>query len=168
MTELRIYAASLADYNNGRLHGRWIDADQDADGIAADIAAMLAESPTPHAEEWAIHDYEGFGPVRIGEHVPVEQIATLAAGIDEHGPAFAAWVNNVGDIDEAADNFEDAYQGDWYESLAEYAEQLVDEGIFGHIDEAARRYFNFEALARDLAAEGYWRCPDTGAVFCPC
>ena len=33
----RIYAASLSDYNNGRLHGAWIDSDQDREAIGAAI-----------------------------------------------------------------------------------------------------------------------------------
>jgi len=51
----RIYVASLADYNAGRLHGRWIDADRPAEAIREQIAQMLAESKAPVAEEWAIH-----------------------------------------------------------------------------------------------------------------
>jgi len=50
----RIYVACLAAYNSGRLHGRWIDAAQDAEDIKAQIAEMLKESPEPGAEEWAI------------------------------------------------------------------------------------------------------------------
>jgi len=45
----RIYVASLADYNAGRLHGCWIDADQSADAIRDEIAQMLAESKEPIA-----------------------------------------------------------------------------------------------------------------------
>jgi len=43
----RIYVASLADYNAGRLHGRWIDANQSADSIRDEIAQMLTESEDP-------------------------------------------------------------------------------------------------------------------------
>ena len=49
----RIYVASLADYNAGRLHGRWIDADQPIEVIREEIAEMLTESKEPIAEEWA-------------------------------------------------------------------------------------------------------------------
>lgn len=45
---MRIYAACLASYNNGRLHGRWIAADEGADHIRDEIAAMLRESPFPN------------------------------------------------------------------------------------------------------------------------
>lgn len=54
-----IYVASLADYNNGRLHGVWIRADSDPEAIGLAIQAMLAASPEPRAEEWAVHASEG-------------------------------------------------------------------------------------------------------------
>jgi hypothetical protein len=54
---LRIYVASLSDYNDGVLHGAWINADQEADELHGDVGAMLRESIQPWAEEWAIHDY---------------------------------------------------------------------------------------------------------------
>ena len=57
---VRIYVACLAAYNNGVLHGRWIDAARGEDHIWEETRAMLAASPIPDAEEWAIHDYEGF------------------------------------------------------------------------------------------------------------
>jgi len=56
----RIYVACLAAYNNGKLRGEWIDANQDDDAIFDDIKKILSTSPEPLAEEWAIHDYEGF------------------------------------------------------------------------------------------------------------
>jgi len=59
--EIRIYVACLAAYNNGKLHGAWIDATQDIDDIQCQINQMLADSPEPDAEEYAIHDYEEFG-----------------------------------------------------------------------------------------------------------
>ncbi|MEP0315093.1 MAG: antirestriction protein ArdA, partial [Hyphomonas sp.] len=50
----RIYVACLAAYNNGCLHGRWI-AVTTPDEIMSEVRAMLADSPLPDAEEWAIH-----------------------------------------------------------------------------------------------------------------
>jgi antirestriction protein len=49
-TTPRIYVACLAAYNNGELHGEWIDADQSADAIRKEINKMLATSPEPNAE----------------------------------------------------------------------------------------------------------------------
>ena len=50
---------------------------------------MLAASPEPGAEEWAIHDYEGFGEMRLSEWESFERVSAIAAGIAEHGAAFA-------------------------------------------------------------------------------
>lgn len=48
---MRIYIACLASYNNGVLHGDWIDLEgMDADGVREGIAAILRESPHPNVE----------------------------------------------------------------------------------------------------------------------
>ena len=44
MTTPRIYVACLAAYNAGRLHGEWIDADQQIDALWAEVNAMLNRS----------------------------------------------------------------------------------------------------------------------------
>src|SRR6266849_3316457 len=50
MTDLRFYAACLASYNAGRLHGAWIDASTDVDEMQAAINKMLRASPYPNVE----------------------------------------------------------------------------------------------------------------------
>ena len=91
----QIWVGSLADYNNGDLHGQWLDAAREPEEIHADIQAMLARGPAARRgeapEEWGIFDYEDFGSLRLGEYESIEDVARLAAGIVEHGPAFAAW-----------------------------------------------------------------------------
>ena len=156
-----IYVASLSDYNAGRLHGAWIDADQSAEDLQAAISEMLAASPEPGAEEWAIHDFEGFGALRLGEYENIEHVAALARGIAEHGPAFAAFANFVGlDADELFESFEDCYLGPW-ESTTDVRRGLARRCRLEHmLDEAIpsslRPYVqvNVEALARDMEIEG--------------
>src|SRR5205085_7828465 len=82
----RIYVASLSDYNAGRLHGAWIDATQDPAQIHENIAAMLAAGREPPAEEWAIHDYDNFGPVHLSEYEDIAAVSRIGRGIAEHGP----------------------------------------------------------------------------------
>ncbi len=166
----RIYVASLSDYNAGRLHGAWINADQDAESIGAEIAAMLTRSREPGAEEWAIHDYEGFGPVRLGEWENLERVGQLASGIAEHGEAYAAWVAYVG-IDSAddPDGFLDAYLGRW-ESVGSYAEQLAeDSGWYQALDElptSMKPYvqIDIDQLSRDLSMDLYVHTRPDGQV----
>lgn len=161
----RIYAASLSDYNNGILHGCWIDATSDIDEMQHAISEMLAASPTTArygepAEEWAIHDYDDFGDIRVGEHHGLATIAAWAAGIERHGEAFAAWVAHVGgEGDDLIEQFEDRYQGEW-ESIETYAEYLLDElGAQRVVDEAPEWLqpylkLDVEEFARDLELSG--------------
>ncbi len=158
MTTPRIYVACLAAYNNGRLYGCWIDADQSVEEIWADVQAMLAESPEPGAEEWAIHDYEGFGLLHLSEWESFERVAAIAAGIEEHGSAFAAWLS-YDDSREAADleAFENAYRGEWG-SMHEYAEQYADDtGLYDAAEKCGSPYVtvDVDALERDLDIEMY-------------
>ena len=58
----RIYVAPLSDYSNGRLYGRWIDADQPAESIRQQIAETRALSQEPSREQGG-SDEEGNGGV---------------------------------------------------------------------------------------------------------
>lgn len=166
-TSPRIYVACLAAYNNGRLHGEWIDADQSADEIYEDVKRMLAASPEPGAEEWAIHDYEGFGSLRLSEWEDFDRVAAIAAGIAEHGEAFTAWLSydEDRDLDDAA--FEDAYLGEW-DSLRAYAEDYAEStGMYDAAEKSGSPYVvvDIDMLTRDLDIELYTAESDHGTVY---
>jgi antirestriction protein len=167
-TTPRIYVACLAAYNNGRLHGRWIDADQSVDDIRSEVQAMLAGSPERSPEEWAIHDYEGFGELRLSEWESFERVAAIAAGISEHGESFAAWLAYDSDRDPVdVQSFEDAYRGHW-DSLSQYAEQFADDiGLCDAAEKAQSPYVtvDFDALERDLDIELYTASASDGGIY---
>lgn len=152
-TTPRVYVACLASYNSGKLHGTWIDA-TDADAMREAIEAMLKASPEPGAEEWAIHDHDGFYGISVGEYADLDNLAALAANLEEHGEAFAAWVNDGREWDDA-DGFEEAYQGTW-RSEESFAVNLMDD--LGELkeDSLAARYFDYAAFTRDLFINDYW------------
>lgn len=182
----RIYVACLASYNNGTLHGAWIDCDQDADDIREEIADMLRKSTFPNvmvpcpdcpgmpegvaddgsiavcdtchgrsevpsAEEWAIHDYEGFGPRRLHESESIDDVAALADGIIQHGPAFAAWADYLGEIP-TEDDFTESYMGQ-HGSAADYVAEFCAD-CFESPPEWCANYINYEAMARDWSING--------------
>jgi antirestriction protein len=151
-----IYVASLSDYNNGRLHGSWIDASQSPDELYAAVQSMLETSPISDAEEYAVHDYEGFGPWRPSEYESIETIAAVANGIAGHGPAFAHYVALRGTEEDTLSDFEDHYLGH-YESAEAYAEELLDElGISIQVPPELEPYVQLDvaAYARDLELGG--------------
>ena len=160
-----IYVASLADYNNGYLHGSWIRADQETDDIHKEIETMLWASPVLLAEgesygDWAIHDSEGFADYRVGESTDIETISQLGRGIAEHGPAFAAWADLNRHQPEMWDRFAEAFLGH-YDNLTAYGEavfedagwqQLIAETLPGDIARYVR--VDGEALAHDMWLSG--------------
>jgi antirestriction protein len=165
----RIYVADLAAYNGGTLQGEWIDATQDPEDIHAEIQKMLAASPEPIAEEWAIHDYEGFGDLRLGEFEDIENVSRVAKLIEEHGLLVAAIVSHFGGLrylDEAERALEESYQGT-FRSLAEWAESYAeDTGI--DCGEPWRNYIDFERWGDDAEMGGdifTIDVPDGVAVF---
>lgn len=154
-TQPRIYVACLAAYNAGRLHGRWIDATQDLDGIWEEVRNMLAASPEPGAEEWAIHDYEGFGSVSLSEWEGFETVHELALFIEEHGELGAAVLENFqNDLDQARQTMEEDYAG-CHKSVEHFAEELAEEtGELAQVPERFRYYIDFEAMGRDMLLGG--------------
>jgi antirestriction protein len=157
----RIYVASLSDYNAGILHGEWIEADQNPEDVQEAVLDMLAKSPSDQtAVEFAIHDFEGFGPYQPGEYDSLDWISWVARGVTEHGLAFAAWASEC-DLDEdRLAHFEEAYLGEW-DSLRAYAEELLDDLGYTEIVERAvpdslRHYvkLDYQQFARDLQLGG--------------
>ena len=152
-TELpRIYVACVAAYNNGYLHGAWIDAAQEPWAIYDEVKAMLAASPITGAEEWAIHDYEGFGGARIEEYAIFDHVSELAAFIAEHGALGVALLDHCnGELDDAREAIEDRHLGS-YASLADYVQEVTEDSTA--IPHALRYYIDWRAMARDAEING--------------
>ena len=122
------------------------------------------DKPCTHAEHWpgnaeefAIHDYEGFGSLRLSEYESLERVAAIAAGIAEHGDAFAAWLSYEPDRDVDVQAFEDAYRGEW-DSLRGYAEDFAESaGLYDLAEKTSSAYVrvDIEALERDLEIDLY-------------
>lgn len=199
--ECRIYAACLASYNNGRLHGAWIDCDgKDAGDIWAEINAMLATSPYPNvirrkceecgayfdisgergdvsecpncgssdvsakfdsAEEFAIHDHEGFGEL-IGENTGVATVAALAgilAGGDADAITGLHWlIKDRGySISDAIEECGDVrtYSSDAWDLAADYAQELAADCCdMKHADSWPYTCIDWKQAARELLIGG--------------
>ena len=150
--EIQIYMADLAAYNCGVLHGRWIDATQGADGIWEEIQEMLAQTPLKYeiAEEHAIHDQNGFGSLELHEYESIETVAEYAEFIEEHGKLGSMLLVEF-DIEEATAMMSDRYLGE-YESVEDYAEQLLDDCY--EIPKYLEGYIDYQKFARDLELSG--------------
>lgn len=177
----RIYVASLSDHHAGVRHGVQLEPAAGVTRTRAAIARMLDESPTAWrtgepAEEWAIHEAEGFGPVRLAETEALRTVCLLAQGLEDHGEPFAAWWHlsqlDLADLEmpegddeelwheellyEITRRFEDQYRGE-FDSLSDYGESVALDGpVGGSADLADYVTVDAERLAQDLVASG--RC----------
>ncbi|MGH3903839.1 MAG: antirestriction protein ArdA [Pseudonocardiaceae bacterium] len=122
----RIYVRCLAAYVSGLLHGCWVDADQDEDALRTEVEMMLQSSPVPEAEEYAIHDHEGFTGYPLGEYENLAFVSRLAQGIAEHGAAFAAYADWIGREDAELAHFTDHFAGT-YPTREAWAEEVAEE-----------------------------------------
>lgn len=157
MTNLkpRIYVACLAAYNNGYLHGEWIDANQDLDSLWGEVKKILASSPIPNAEEFAIHDYEGFGEIRINEYTGLETVANYAEFLAEHGELGANVFAYTDDIDEARKLIEECYHG-WFDSEEDFAYYWTHEVDGREIPNYLRHYIDYKAMAHDYFIDNFF------------
>jgi len=148
----RIYVACLAAYNNGVLHGRWIDANQDPGDIWNDVNAMLAASPDTHTEEWAIHDHEGFGSLPLSEWESFERVSALAQFIGEHPDLGAHVLEHFnGDVDASRQAIDENYAG-CHRSLADFAEDITCETA--PPPEHLAHYVDWSSMAHDMELNG--------------
>lgn len=197
---MRMYAACLASYNNGCLHGEWFDLEDYSDKeelLEAIAEKVLRTSPHPNvtvrcpeclglgkvdgeavrgaiegtyhrvtcgccqglgevpsAEEWAAHDWDGEGLSGFGEYPDLAKVLEHVRLVGEHGEAWLAYVEHVGERYATEEGFEDARMGEC-ESPEDWAEEFLTEtGTLESIPENLRSYFDFKAYARDAQMGG--------------
>jgi len=116
------------------------------------------------AEEWAIHDYDGFGELgsSLGEHPSLEAVAMHARGIYMHGDAWHAYCDWQDTDYQSEDDFEDRYYGE-YDSAADYAEDTITECYdLGGVPEAIRHHIDWDGIANDMRLSGEMYFPVIG------
>ncbi|GCD99888.1 antirestriction protein ArdA [Embleya hyalina] len=172
MSTERIYVASLSDYNHEILHGAWIDvADNTESGIWDEIEAMLKASPTARkygeaAEEWAIHDSEGFDPIAIGEYTPIGDLVIYSRLIETCGSAVLAHFlgENTCALNELERHIKDRYVGT-HDSFREFSDSYAD-AMLSEYPDFITEYFDYESYARDLEnAYDVVQAPDGVHIF---
>lgn len=149
MNSPRIYAACLSAYNNGYLHGAWIDCDEGLEHIQDEVNKMLKASPMNDSEEHAIHDYEGFGSIKIEEYDSfehVEQLAEVLSGLNETETTVFEWLIDNYDTDDAIEKMEEVnvFEG----SRSDYAQDLTEE--CNQVPDYLANYIDYDRMGRDM------------------
>lgn len=150
--EYGLYIADLAAYNNGILHGVWVNAEDHIDDMMAQIFTMLAQSPINGAEEWAIHDYDGFDGIHLSEYEDLNKISEYVCFLNEYPDIGAMLLNYYdNDLDEAERAGTERYHG-CYETIGDYARDIMEE--CHDIPAFIEYYIDYDKLGRDMELNG--------------
>lgn len=119
----------------------------DLDDIQDQVNDMLESSLENDAEEWAIHDYEGYGSYRLSEYESIQSAHEVACFIEEQDEIAAELLSHFSAIDEAKKAIEENYAS-CHESVADFAEELTTDTT--EIPESLAFYIDYEKMGRDL------------------
>ena len=153
---MQIYVASLADYNNGTLHGVWIDVDNTTmEDVMETINEMLQNSPTEPetAEEWEIHDTEGIPPIIYkGGLEKILEFAEYYEEYEDYEEAFYAWVDDGNDT--IMEDFLDYYEGE-FKSTKEFVYEWLDSfGLVDNLPDIIKGNIDIYGIWQDLSNGG--------------
>lgn len=179
----RIYVLSTDDQMHGIHHGTWIDFRQldDIDDAYATIEAFMDASPTAKnlgrpSMNWIVDKWEGWCGIEVPRNdYPASlwlRYETLSSLLEEgYSPdAIRGYVEWSGDDrfdDPFKEAFEESYVGQ-YDSEREFAEEWADDtGVLESVPDYLRRYFDYDAFARDMFMDGYYMS-EGGHVFRTC
>ena len=144
-TGVTIYAACLASYNAGKLHGEWFDLDDctDLDELQDQVAVMLGASSVDNATEYRIDDYEQL------PYVPgtLEQAWAMHELIQEHGDVARAALSYDQDVAYATERCENSFGV--YGSYEDIGAQQLEEY---DIPSAIEYHVDCEGLGKDYAS----------------
>ncbi len=157
----RIYVACLAAYNNGHLHGEWIDIDNE-DQVQDEINNILKTSPIANAEEWAIHDHENIG--NIGEYESIEKLVAYSDFIKEHGDIGEAVLEHYNnDLDDAIEALENNFHGE-HDDQESFVMQWTEETGM-EIPNHLQYYIDYEKMARDYFINDFFDIDFNGNIL---
>jgi len=152
MCEVRIYLTNLAQYNAGRLIGKWFDLPLTEEELDIALKEVLGSD-----EEYFITDYEA--DFRIEEYDNLSELNSFAEKLSELGEYEQEKVIYLTETigytrEESLEKHEDVM---FYKdmTLEDVARELVEEGIFGDIADNIKCYLDYESIARDLSMDSY-------------
>lgn len=159
---MKIWVGSEHDYNNGILKGEWI-------GLTGDYEADLSDAMKKYSYggrydvsvmDTDISNDEPWTSGIVGS-LSLEQLEELVAAwesLDDYDKEdkVRAAIEAYGE-QEVVRIFDSVDEIEFWPNmtLAEVAEELVDDGCFGAIPDAICNYIDYAAIARDLSFDGY-------------
>jgi antirestriction protein len=167
LDDAKIYVADLAEYNNGRLVGKWLDLSDYSSGaeVMEAIQEMLDEQTKKDKygdvhEEYAIHDFEGFPRSFYSEYMgesDFDALYDIMKVADSSNLPLEVLMEAVSDLgyEDDPERVAEAYYSSVPASMGnewrDFAYEYIDS--IGNIIEAVSKpeyYFDFESFGSDV------------------
>lgn len=127
----RIHVICVSAEEAGLKHGRWLDANVDAQVLEAQVRQLLADSPIADAERYSITESEGFCDLDISDNAELGWVAAAAKLVARWGEAAAVQIEDHGldELDHVRRIFESGqYYGAW-DSEKDWARDLLGDDV---------------------------------------
>ncbi|MDP2077815.1 MAG: antirestriction protein ArdA [Sulfuricurvum sp.] len=173
---MRVYITDLACYNNGILHGEWVELPCDNLGEVVqgilDEGTKICKDSIKH-EEYFLTDYEDClnQASEYSNVFELNHIAQRLEGMDEQQIKVIEFLlgdNIVNDIDEAIEHIDDViiHEGTMEDIAEEYVENTVD---MSSLPDLIRYHIDYEGIGRDLYIDGnYYKDEENGVIYEVC
>lgn len=156
--EFNVFVENGKVYREGGMRGKWFELPMTEDELVeafAEIGVEYSENLVLN-RDYTITDYENECNFEVGDYEPIELLNDIADRLDHVQDMvwLQAYMDETGEsLDEAMDRYED--NSVFYPNcdLVDLAYQIVNDDY--ELEEFARRYFDYEAFARDLGYDGY-------------
>lgn len=165
-TDVRAWVGCLGCYNDGRLTGAWLDAEQASDLRSTSLAdegtygngSTFDRCRVCGGDEWWVMDHEGI-PWLSGECSPSTFVEWAEAWAEVSDPDMVtAYIDGTNtpttpnELGEAVTDAYDNYTG--HSTVRDYAEEYADECLLADVPDEVTRYFDYDAFADDLEYGG--------------
>lgn len=140
--------------------GEWFD----ADSTLYNTFDEYRKEHTERHEEWIVHDYEGFGPYRLGE-VCVSLAQKAGEFIEEYGIAGAILLSHFNDdYTSARALLDDGGFFGSFDSIEDFASEYLD-SIGQKFPEWIEPYFDFERYGEMLTSGDFFSVEHDGTFY---
>ena len=145
----RVYVSTYAKYSNGILKGAWLSLDSYTSLEEFNDACVVLHADEVNPE-FMLQDFEGIPRIFCTESSLDARVFEWLA-LDEHDREIVdAFLECIGDSPNVFENSLAAYQGQ-YDNDADFAYECVEStGMLQGVAESIKRYFDYDAFARDL------------------
>lgn len=170
---IKIFLTNLGMYNEGILHGEWVELPCDDFTpifdrlhICHDDVVYTDNAGNPY-EEWFITDYESNIGLHINEYDNIDDLNDFAESIENLDENVIAALLYFGvDIENVADEADNIICHCDCNDMTDVAYEYIEEtGMLSNVPDSIARYFDYESFGRDLGIEGSFYFAEDGNCY---